>query len=94
MWNWLISSLAVGATIYLYDGNPLYPNPLRFFELIENYKISIFGTSAAYIHHLMSLGLKPFDKYDLSSLREISQTASTLSPEGFEYIYKDIKKDL
>ncbi len=94
MWNWLISALAVGATIFLYDGNPLYPDPLRFFELIEKYKISIFGTSAAYIHYLMSLELKPAEKYDLSTLREISQTASTLSPEGFEYVYREIKKDL
>ncbi len=94
MWNWLISALAVGATIFLYDGNPLYPDPLRFFELIEKYKISIFGTSAAYIHYLMSLELKPAEKYDLSTLREISQTASTLSPEGFEYVYREIKKEL
>ena len=94
MWNWLISGLAVGCTIFLYDGNPLYPEPLRFFELIEKHKISIFGTSAAYIHYLMGLGVKPAEKYDLSSLREISQTASTLSPEGFEYVYKEIKKDL
>jgi acetoacetyl-CoA synthetase len=94
MWNWLISSLAVGATIFLYDGNPLYPDPLRMFELIEKYKISIFGTSASYIHHLMGIGAKPPEKYDLSSLREISQTASTLSPEGFEYVYREIKKDL
>ncbi|MFX1503074.1 MAG: hypothetical protein ACFFDH_19085 [Promethearchaeota archaeon] len=94
MWNWLISALAVGATIFLYDGNPLYPDPLRFFEFIEQDKISIFGTSAAYIHSLMSLGVKPAEKYDLSSLREISQTASTLSPEGFEYVYREIKKDL
>jgi len=94
MWNWLISALAVGATIFLYDGNPLYPDPLRFFELIEKHKITIFGTSAAYIHYLMSLGVKPAEKYDLSTLREISQTASTLSPEGFEYVYREIKKDL
>ncbi len=94
MWNWLISGLAVGCTIFLYDGNPLYPIPLRFFELIEKHKISIFGTSAAYIHYLMGLGVKPAEKYDLSALREISQTASTLSPEGFEYVYREIKKDL
>ena len=94
MWNWLISGLAVGCTIFLYDGNPLYPDPLRFFELIEKHKISIFGTSAAYIHYLMGLGVKPAEKYDLSALREISQTASTLSPEGFEYVYREIKKDL
>ncbi len=94
MWNWLMSSLAVGATIFLYDGNPLYPIPLRMFELIEKYKITIFGTSASYIHHLMGIDAKPSEEYDLSSLRIISQTASTLSPEGFEYVYKRIKKDL
>lgn len=94
MWNWLISALAVGTTIFLYDGNPLYPDPLRFFELIEKHKISIFGTSAAYIHYLMGLNAKPAEKYNLSSLREISQTASTLSPEGFEYVYREIKNDL
>ncbi|MHA2087332.1 MAG: acetoacetate--CoA ligase, partial [Promethearchaeota archaeon] len=94
MWNWLMSSLAVGATIFIYDGNPLYPTPLRMFELIEKYKITIFGTSASYIHHLMGIGAKPSKEYDLSSLRVISQTASTLSPEGFEYVYSGIKKDL
>jgi acetoacetyl-CoA synthetase len=62
MWNWLISALATGATIFLYDGNPLYPEPMRFFELIEKYKISIFGTSAAFLHYLMGLGVKPREK--------------------------------
>ena len=94
MWNWLISSLAVGATIFLYDGNPLYPHPLRMFELIEKYKVTIFGTSASYLHHLMGLDAKPAEKYDLTALRIISQTASTLSPEGFEFVYSNIKKDL
>ena len=94
MWNWLISSLAVGATIFLYDGNPLYPEPLRMFELMEKHGITIFGTSAAYIHYLMGIDAKPAEKYDLSKLREISQTASTLSPEGFEYVYREFKKDL
>lgn len=94
MWNWLISSLAVGATIFLYDGNPLYAHPLRMFELIEEFGITIFGVSATYIHTLMGKGLKPKEEYDLSSLREISQTASTLSPEGFQWCYNQIKEDL
>jgi len=94
MWNWLISSLAVGATIFLFDGNPLYPHPLRMFELIEEFGITIFGVSATYIHTLMGKGLKPKEEYDLSSLREISQTASTLSPEGFQWCYNQIKEDL
>ena len=94
MWNWLMSSLAVGATIFLYDGNPLYPKPLRMFELLQKHRVTIFGVSATYLHYLMGQGLKPKEEYDLSSLREISQTASTLSPEGFEWVYKEIKKDL
>ncbi|MHA1729420.1 MAG: acetoacetate--CoA ligase [Promethearchaeota archaeon] len=94
MWNWLITGLAVGATIFLYDGNPLYPHSLRMFELIEKYKITIFGVSATYLHRLLSINAKPAENYDVSSLREINQTASTLSPEGFEYVYREIKKDL
>jgi len=94
MWNWLMSSLAVGATIVLYEGNPLYPDWGTMFQLIQDHKITIFGTSASYIHYLMSQGADPGNRYDLSSLKEISQTASTLSPEGFEYCYRAIKQDL
>ncbi|MFO8017306.1 MAG: acetoacetate--CoA ligase [Promethearchaeia archaeon] len=94
MWNWLMSSLGIGATILLYDGNPFYPDWKTMFSLIEKYGISIFGTSASYIHHLKGLKVSPKEEFNLTSLREISQTASPLSPEGFEYIYTDIKKDL
>jgi acetoacetyl-CoA synthetase len=94
MWNWLLSSLAVGATVVLYDGNPNYPDLGAMWQLIQDEKITIFGTSASYLNYLRSQGFVPKDKYDLSSLREISQTGSALSPEGFEYVYKSIKKDL
>ena len=94
MWNWLLSSLAVGATVVLYDGNPNYPDPGAMWKLIQDEKITIFGCSASYIHYLQSLGIKPGKEYDLSSLREISQTGSPLSAEGFEYVYKAIKEDL
>ena len=94
MWNWLLSSLAVGATIVLYDGNPNYPDAGAMWKLIQDEKITIFGTSASYINYLRSQGLKPGNDYDLSSLREISQTGSPLSAEGFEYVYKAIKEDL
>ncbi len=94
MWNWLLSSLAVGATIVLYDGNPNYPDAGAMWKLIQDEKITIFGTSASYINYLRSQGLKPGKDYDLSSLREISQTGSPLSAEGFEYVYKAIKEDL
>jgi acetoacetyl-CoA synthetase len=94
MWNWLLSSLAVGATIVLYDGNPNYPDPSAMWKLIQDEKITIFGCSATYINYLRSQGVKPGKHYDLSSLREISQTGSSLSAEGFEYVYQEIKKDL
>ena len=94
MWNWLLSSLAVGATVFLYDGNPNYPDEYTMWKLIEDEGISIFGTSAAYIHYLYKQGVCPGQNCDLSSLREISQTGSTLSPEGFKYVYREIKRDL
>ena len=94
MWNWLVTSLAVGATIVLYDGNPNYPDAGAMWKLIQEEKISIFGCSASYIHFLKKEGVSPRKDFDLSSLREISQTGSPLSADGFEYVYKEIKPDL
>ncbi len=94
MWNWLLSSLAVGATIVLYDGNPNYPDVGVMWRLIQDEKITIFGCSASYIHFLKKEEFSPRREYDLSSLREISQTGSPLSADGFEYIYHEIKPDL
>lgn len=93
MWNWLLSSLAVGATVVLYDGNPNYPDAGAMWKLIQDEKITIFGTSATYISYLQKQGVEPGRDYDLSSLREISQTGSPLSAEGFEYVYQEIKQD-
>ena len=94
MWNWLLSSLAVGATIVLYDGNPNYPDPGAMWKLIQDEQITIFGCSASYIHFLKKENVSPGTDYDLSSLREISQTGSPLSAEGFAYVYQEIKSDL
>lgn len=94
MWNWLLSSLAVGATVVLYDGNPLYPDWGALWKFAEDVKITIFGCSASYINYLKGVGAKPGEAFDLSSLREISQTGSPLSAEGFEYAYRKIKRDL
>ncbi len=94
MWNWLISSLGAGATIVLYDGNPNYPDAGAMWKMAEEEKISIFGLSASYINYLKSEGVRPGKDHDLSSLKEISQTGSPLSAEGFEYIYREIKEDL
>ncbi|MEW6426365.1 MAG: acetoacetate--CoA ligase, partial [Bacillota bacterium] len=94
MWNWLLSSLGVGATVVLYDGNPNYPDPGAMWKLTQDEKITVFGTSASYINFLRSQGVRPGKEYDLSSLKEISQTGSPLSTEGFEYVYREIKADL
>ena len=94
MWNWLLSSLGAGATIVLYDGNPNYPDAGAMWKLAQDEKINIFGLSASYVHYLRSEGIRPGKDYDLSSLRQISQTGSPLSAEGFEYIYREIKADL
>ncbi len=94
MWNWMASSLAVGNTLVLYDGNPNYPDNSAMWKLIEDEKITVFGCSATYINYLSSEGEKPGKTHDLSSLKEISQTGSPLSADGFEYVYRNIKKDL
>jgi acetoacetyl-CoA synthetase len=94
MWNWLLSSLAVGATIVLYDGNPNFPDAGAMWKLIQDEKVTIFGCSASYIHFLKKENVSPRQNYDLSSLREISQTGSPLSEDGFEYVYREIKSDL
>ncbi len=94
MWNWLLSSLAVGATVVLYDGHPAYPHPGALWQMACDEKISVFGCSASYINFLKSRNTEPGRDYDLSSLKEISQTGSALSPEGFEYAYRAIKEDL
>lgn len=94
MWNWLLSALGVGATVVLFDGNPNYPEPSAMWRLIEEERMTVFGCSASYLSFLRSEGIKPGRDFDLSSLREISQTGSALSDEGFEYVYREIKQDL
>jgi len=94
MWNWLTSSLGAGATIVLFDGNPFHPQPDALWQLAQDEKITVFGTSAGYIAALMNFGVKPGKEYDLSSLRTLLSTGSPLSKEGFEFIYEHIKEDL
>jgi acetoacetyl-CoA synthetase len=94
MWNWLVSSLAVGATIVLYDGNPNYPDWSALWRLARDERISIFGCSASYINYLRSVGAQPGKQFDLSALRAMSQTGSPLSVEGFQYVYSEIKEDM
>ena len=94
MWNWLTSSLAVGASLVLFDGNPFHPHPGALWEMAQDEKITVFGTSAGYIAALINAGVKPGKTYDLSPLRAVLSTGSPLSIEGFEYIYNEVKTDL
>lgn len=94
MWNWLTSSLSIGATLVLYDGNPFYQHPGVLWEMAQDEKITVFGTSAGYIAALQNTGIKPGDLYDLTSLRSVLSTGSPLSVEGFEFVYREVKADL
>jgi acetoacetyl-CoA synthetase len=94
MWNWLVSGLAAGATIVLFDGSPFYPSPAAMFDLIDRARISVFGTGAKAISAWQKAGLKPAESHDLGSLRTILSTGSPLAPESFEYVYSDIKQNL
>ena len=94
MWNWLTSSLGVGATLVLYDGNPFHPHAGALWQMAQDEKITIFGTSAGYIAALMNAGVQPAKEYDLSSLKAVLSTGSPLSIEGFEFIYREVKEDL
>ena len=94
MWNWLVSSLAVGATLVLFDGNPFYPDPGALWKMAQDEKITIFGTSAGYIAALQNADVKPGKTYDLTPLKAVLSTGSPLSIESFEYIYREIKEDI
>ena len=94
MWNWLVSSLAVGAAVVLFDGSPFYPDAGALFKLVQEERITIFGTSAKYLASVENEGLKPGEEFDLDSLKAILSTGSPLSVESFDYVYRDIKKDV
>lgn len=94
MWTWLVSSLALGATVVLYDGSPFYPDPEALWKLVQDEKITIFGTSARYLAELEKRGVKPGKEYDLGSLKTVLSTGSPLSMESFEFVYRDIKQDV
>jgi acetoacetyl-CoA synthetase len=94
MWNWLVSSLALGARVFLYDGSPFFPDPGAMWQMAQDEKITIFGTSAKYLAALEKAGVKPKQSYDLTSLKAILSTGSPLSAESFQFVYRDIKNDL
>ncbi len=93
MWNWLVSSLAVGATVVLFDGAPLSP-PSGLWDLVAREGVTVFGTSAKYLALAEKEGLRPGKTHDVSALRAILSTGSPLAPAGFDYVYREIKPDL
>jgi acetoacetyl-CoA synthetase len=94
MWNWLVSSLAVGARVILYDGAPLAPDAASLWTMAQEEGITVFGTSAKYLAMIEKLGVTPATTHDLGSLRAILSTGSPLAPSSFDYVYAHVKRDV
>lgn len=94
MWNWLVSALAVKATVLLYDGSPFAPSKTTILDYLQDEKATFFGTSAKYIDELKKAELKPSETHDLSLIRTIASTGSPLMPDSYEYVYSHIKSDV
>jgi acetoacetyl-CoA synthetase len=94
MWNWLVSSLATGATLILYDGAPLAPKAAVLWDMAEAERITVFGTSAKYIAAADKAGLAPARTHDLRHLRAVLSTGSPLAGPGFDWIYEKVKRDV
>jgi acetoacetyl-CoA synthetase len=94
MWNWMVTGLAAGSTLVIYDGSPFYNEGKILWDLAESEKISVFGVSAKYISAQEKAEIKPKNISDLSSVRTVLSTGSPLAPESFDYIYRDVKSDV
>jgi acetoacetyl-CoA synthetase len=94
MWNWLMSALATGTTLVLYDGSPFHPDPGALWRMAQEERVTIFGTSAKYLASLEKGGFAPARALDLPALRTILSTGSPLLPEGFDFVYRDVKADV
>ena len=94
MWNWLASALASDATVVVYDGAPVRRKSTPLWELAAEESVTLFGTSAKFLETCEKLGLRPAEEHDLSALRTVTSTGSPLSPDGFEYVYRDVKADV
>jgi len=94
MWNWLVSALAVEATVVLYDGSPFYPDGRVLWDLVDAHQINVFGTSAKWIAACDKAGIRPAQTHQLDSLQTILSTGSPLLAESYDYVYRDVKKDV
>lgn len=93
MWNWLVAALGAGAAVVLVDGSPVWPDRSSLWRLARDERLTLFGTSARYLHGLASAGVRPVE-FDLPSLRTVASTGSPLSVAGFRYVYEAIGSDL
>jgi acetoacetyl-CoA synthetase len=94
MWNWLMTGLASGATLLLYDGSPFHPTGNVLFDYADEAAMTVFGTSAKFIDALKKSGLRPCDSHSLKTVRSIMSTGSPLAPESFDFVHDGIKKDV
>ena len=94
MWNWLVSGLASGATLVLYDGSPFYPDGNGLFDLADETGMTLFGTSPRFIDAVAKAGLVPMTSHRLETVRTITSTGSPLAPESFDFVYERIKRDV
>eukprot|EP00121_Abeoforma_whisleri_P006972 Awhi_evm2s6348 len=94
MWNWLMGGLLCGAAIVTYDGSPFKPADTTLFDLAQEHKFTVLGTSPKWLQTCRERGLKPAVTHDLSHLKAILSTGAPLTPDTFDYVYSDIKKDL
>ncbi|MBA2655672.1 MAG: acetoacetate--CoA ligase [Tatlockia sp.] len=94
MWNWMVSALALGTTLILYEGAPTYPEPNRLFNLIEKEKITVFGTSAKFISSIEKAGYQPARHHAFKTLRTILSTGSPLLPKNYDFVYQQIKAEV
>jgi acetoacetyl-CoA synthetase len=94
MWNWLVSGLASGATVVLYDGSPFHPGARALWRMAAEEGVTVFGTSAKYLAAIEKVRVKPARSFDLGRLRAILSTGSPLLPESYDYVYREIGDDL
>jgi len=94
MWNWLASALASRATIVLYDGSPLVSGGRILFDYADAARMTVFGTSAKFIDSAAKAGLRPRLSHQLTAMKAMLSTGSPLVPEGFDYVYREVKRDL
>ena len=92
MWNWLVSGLASGCTLLLFDGNPFFPVEEKLLRIVDEEKVTIFGTSAKYISAIEKAGLLPKSQFKFNKLRTILSTGSPLSPESYDYVNEKVKQ--